>query len=185
MRYIDRPMLLATLRQIDDALDKTQRLCLIGSCALLMMGHDTRSTEDVDVWQPASDIDPLALRSACRSAGIGFNPTEDEPQGPYLQVIQPGIVTLPARKHGTWAGGGEDLVVWQGRNLTVTMPPASAIVASKLTRCETRDVSDCAWLLAQGHATLNQCERSAKALPARSREAALENAVFLTLPVAA
>ena len=171
------------LAGLDAALEKKQVLCIIGSCALLLMGHDTRSTEDVDVWLPASSIDGADLMRACRIAGIGFNPTdEDAGDGEaYLQVVQPGVVRLPSCANGTWSTGEESETVWTGRNLTVTMPPVAVLVASKLARCEDRDLTDCAFLMSTGRTDEAGVRAAARRMPAAQRQTATENVVLLGL----
>jgi hypothetical protein len=181
MQLIDRTKLLAVLEKIDNALSQPQELCVIGSCALLLMGNSARSTVDIDIWAPASRFDRIALERACNAAGIGFDPIDDEPAEPYLQIVKPGIVALPARKNNQWAGGGVSTVGWKGRMLTIVLPPASALAASKLVRCESRDLDDCGWLIATGQTTADACEKSAAALPRQVREAASENVLLLRL----
>jgi hypothetical protein len=183
MARLDGYKLLALLEKLDGALSKPTRLCIIGSCALLLMGHNTRSTEDVDIWLPASDIDGADLARACRAIGVGFNPTHEDAgeAEPYLQVVQPGIVTLPKFTRGRWSTGQVSTTVWKGKVLEVTIPPAAVLVASKLVRCEDRDLADCAYVMSRGAADETGVKAAIQKIPASARQTAAENVVLLGL----
>lgn len=187
MAKIDRAELLGLLEKLDGALTKPTTLCVIGSCALLLMGHTTRSTEDVDVWVPASSFNGAMLIQACQVAEIGFNPT-DENAGegkPYLQVVQPGVVRLPSYTNNRWATGHQSTTMWRGRMLTIVIPPVAVLVASKLARCEDRDLLDCEFLMTAGKANDEDVRVAARKMPSGVRTTVLENVVLLGLVVKA
>ncbi len=108
------------------------QLEIIGAWPLIQAGMPGRTSLDLYVWTPGSQVDRGALQSACRAAGLDFDPTGETDQ-PYLQLISPGIVQMPEhtpQEAGAWAG------------LTLTIPPPAALAAAKLTRAEGKDIAD-------------------------------------------
>ena len=85
---------------------------------------------------------------------------------PYIQIVYPGQVQVPGFNHAarTWLGEAER-TVWSGCTLTVTVPPARSIIASKLLRAGRRDNEDCNWLMASQAAAAADIERAIAALP--------------------
>lgn len=112
------------------------RLEIIESWSLINAGMPARSTADLDIWAPASHVDSGALASACAVAGLDFDPT-GEVTRPYVQVVQPGIVSVPDHtpmEVGRWGG------------LILLTPPPAALAAAKLTRAEPQDIADILFL---------------------------------------
>ena len=50
------------------------RLCLIGSFTCLFGGMESRTSRDLDVWQPLSDYDRLELQQAAEAVGLLYTP---------------------------------------------------------------------------------------------------------------
>ncbi len=170
------------LQAINGQLLEAGRLCLIGSSATILLGQDARQTENLDVWVQASAIREAALKRACEAAGLSFDPKDAFPSVPYLQLVHPGLVQVPGwnAEKREWFGESER-VVWQGEHLTVTVPPPTALLASKLVRGEPQDLEDCLWLMA-AHAVEAEAIRTAiRALPKLAGRQAAENMEFLTL----
>lgn len=174
---INKEQLERLLDRIDSNLSEPQTICLIGSSATILHGQTLRQTEDIDVWSPASKIQRNLLMKAVESAGLKFDPTEDDPGREYLQIVHPDIVRVPEfnSETGLWLNDKESSIVWQGKNLRVTTPPLEAIIVSKTLRFTQQDISDCLWILANNRVDAEHIKKAINALPDYDQEMADEN----------
>ena len=77
------------------------QLCLIGSAACLFGGMESRTSRDLDVWQPVSEYDRQELRQAAEAVGLLYDPKSAlEPDRPYLQIVEQGVVEIGDFKTG-------------------------------------------------------------------------------------
>ena len=154
----------------------------VSSGATILLGQTTRQTDDIDVWAIACRITLSDLRRAVELSGLGFDPKEEFPPIPYVQVVHPGIVQVPGWDGVTRAWLGEpEREVWRGEKLTVTVPPPRVIVASKLLRGNDRDLEDCLWLMAAHAVAAQDVANAIKALPRAMRDTATDNLGMLGL----
>lgn len=182
--HIDRTILIELFEKLDDASTQKQTLCVIGAAAVLSYGHTARQTHDIDIWRPASIINDRELKKISSTVGIDFDPKELEPNKIYLQVIQPGIVQLPAYSNDQWATGEASAVLWTGNNLTIIAPPPSIIVAAKLVRAEDRDLDDSIYLIESRDLKTAQILNAISKIPDQhDRETARENFTLLRVIV--
>ena len=179
---LDSNALLTALAKLDACLSQPASLCFIGSSATTLSGQESRQTEGIDVWRPASSVRWNSLQAACEAAGVAFAPKDKFPEEPCLQVMHPGIVQLPgwdATKREWFGKPGQ--VVWQGERLTVLVPPARAIAASKLVQGNARDLGDCLWLMAAQGMDAEAIREAVEALPRGARRKAEDNLATLNL----
>ena len=164
------------LAKIDANLRQTGSICLIGSGATILLGQSTRQTDDIDVWAGASHVVLDELRRASEAAGLTFDPQDELPRLPYIQIVHAGLVQVPGwdAASRTWFGEPER-EVWTGRNLTVTVPPPRALAASKLVRGDDRDLEDCLWLMAAHGIDAGEIARAIDMLPGVARRKAEDN----------
>jgi hypothetical protein len=180
--HIDRDVLIGLFEKLDDASTQKQILCVIGAAAVLSYGHTARQTHDIDIWRPASSINDRELKKISTAAGIDFDPKELEPNKIYLQVIQPGIVQLPAFSDNKWATGEQSQTLWSGNSLTIIAPPPSIIVAAKLVRAEDRDIDDSIYLIESKNLKTQEIINAISKIPnATNRETAMENLTLLNV----
>ena len=154
------------------AMNVEASLEIIGAWPVIEAGMPGRTSLDLDVWAPGSKVDRSALRAACATAGLDFDPI-NETERPYLQLIRPGIVELPEHLP-------QDADTWGG--LTITVPPPAALAAAKLIRAEDKDIADVIFLCSKHgigrEAVSSYVEKIAD--PAK-RETARENLVYLNV----
>jgi len=175
MNEIDRKKLIGLLERMDLEARHEQRLCVIGAAALILLGRPARQTEDIDVWRPGSRLNDADLRRAAEQAGLTYDPKDDAPKGPYIQIVNPGIVNLPRPKNDVWPTGEESRVLWQGRRVTVVCPPPAILVAAKLVRASDVDLDDLMYLVGVVGVTKTQIEHAIGSFPAREQDTAREN----------
>ncbi|HEX8166710.1 MAG TPA: DUF6036 family nucleotidyltransferase [Beijerinckiaceae bacterium] len=172
---IDRARVLAIFEALGGSLSQPTTLCLIGSTPAIMLGQDERQTQDIDVWHPASHYDAGELAQACRGMGVLFDPKSDlDPEAVYIQIVRPGIVSLPTTI--------EIETIGQFGKLAIAMPPPAIIAAAKLTRASERDIEDVAWWVRQRALDLDAVEEAIGLLPRTvDRETARDNMVVVRL----
>ena len=172
---IDREAVTRILGALGAALEQATTLCLIGSTPAILLGQEARQTQDIDVWHPASTYDAGDLARACGLAGLLFDPKSAlSPDAVYLQIVRPGIVSLP-----------NPLVterVAQFGRLAIQMPSPATIAAAKLSRSLERDLEDVAWWVRERSLALSDVTMAIDSLPrATDRETAAENIVLVRL----
>jgi hypothetical protein len=155
--------------------DAPATLEIIGAWPVMEAGLEGRTSLDLDVWMPASEIDRSALAAACIVAGLDFDPSA-ETDRPYLQLVQPGIVAMPDHvpvKAGRWGA------------LTVLTPPPAALAAMKLVRAEPKDIADVFFLCSRHGITREHVAEYVRRIPdPQKRRTAEENLVYLDVPSA-
>lgn len=164
------------LEQLAEALGKEGppiRLCLIGSAACLFGGMDGRTSRDLDIWKPASNYDRMELKRAVESIGLLFDPkTTLEPEKPYLQLIEPGVIQV-----GTF----EPILMDRLGRLEIWRPPIENLIVSKLVRFDAKDLSDIRFLISRHRPDGQVIRKLIQSLPPTSREHVLENLVYLDI----
>lgn len=172
----DRDQWLQALETIATALGSdgdTVEICLIGSSACIFGGMGGRTSIDLDVWLPNSDFDELELKRAVTQAGLLFDPKSKlELNTAYVQVVEPGLVQV---------GQFESILLKRMGRLRITRPPYENLVASKLVRAETKDIQDIQFLIQTYRVTPEAVAQVIDSLPARSRDIARENMVYLEI----
>ncbi len=149
------------------------RLCLIGSAACLFGGMESRTSRDLDVWQPVSDYDRQELREAAEAVGLLYNPRSAlEPDRPYLQIVEEGVVEI---------GSFEPVRVERMGRLHLIRPPIENLIASKLIRGDARDIADVLFLQHQYHPDPGRIRAIIAGFSAFNQQRAGENLVYLNL----
>jgi hypothetical protein len=149
----------------------TADIVILGSVPNILQGQPSRTTIDLDIWNPTSQFDRPKLAQAAINTGLTFDPKSTiEPTRPYLQVVNPGLVqlgTFEAKKIAAYGG------------LHLSQPPAENLIASKLCRAEQQDIADIAWLVSQYLPDRKIIEKIIKTFPRQQRETAAENLIYL------
>jgi len=149
------------------------RLCLIGSAACLFGGMESRTSRDLDVWQPLSAYDRQELREAAEAVGLLYNPRSAlEPDRPYLQIVEAGVVET---------GPFEPVRVDRMGRLHLFRPPMENLIASKLIHGDARDIADVLFLQHQYHPDPGRIREIIAGFSASHRQRAEENLVYLNL----
>jgi hypothetical protein len=172
---LDRSQWLEKLILIDKELQAqgaTAQLTLLGSAAGIFAGQPSRTSMDLDVWKPTSRYQLVSLRTAVEAAGLLFDPKSTlEPDIPYIQVMEPGIVQTGEFR--------DTEVLEQFAALRLDRPPIANLVAAKLIRSEPKDLEDIAFLLAAYAPSREDVEKAIRTMPIQSRQRAAENLVYL------
>lgn len=168
----------ATLRQhlarLDDALDEPARLCIYGAAAVMLMGEEDRFSVDIDVAAPYSTVKTRALAEAGERVRLPVNPSEDF-AGDHIELVGPTRLCLAP------PSAGHEVVLWQGKRLTVfTVSPAD-LIASRLIRYDPTDQADIQFLMTQCRVTLGEIAGAIDRLPQPFRNDALVRENFENL----
>jgi len=147
------------------------QVCLIGSAACMFSGMEGRTSIDLDVWRPSSRFDEQEFQKAVEESGLLYNPTGEITDKPYIQVVEPGICQT-----GTF---NETQTIMQTGHLEVSRPPIENLIASKLLRCEPRDLEDISHLIAKFQPDTEKVREAIESMPRQQKEKALENLVYL------
>ena len=170
----DRERWMRALESMARALGKDGQpvqLCLIGSAACIFAGMDLRVSEGLDIWQPSSDYDLTELKNAAEAAGLSCNPTGIlEPDQPYLQIIEPGIVQI---------GKFKPVPMFKMGRLIVSRPPIENIIASKLTRAADKDIQDILYLIKTYQPDIREIKTIVQSFPHAAKAQATENLIYL------
>ena len=146
-------------------------LVIFGSVPNALAGQPERTTLDIDIWKPKSIFYGNALKVAAEAIGLLYDPKDDlEPDKPYLQIVNPGIVQL---------GEFEPMPLGLFGNLTICQAPISNVIASKLCRATETDIEDIAWLMGQHQIDKGSIKAIISTFPQYQQETATENLVFL------
>ena len=131
--------LLRFLQRLDQALERPTEITVMGAAALIILGMRDRMTMDVDVWAEVNQKGVDQAIEAARRAGVPIsNDTFDEPDEPYLQIVDRRAAHMPL--DAGWLETRTPL--WSGNLLTVLMPPLEFMAASKLSLGRDRDLDD-------------------------------------------
>jgi hypothetical protein len=160
------------LAEIASFLQRPTSLCLIGSAAGMFGGQPNRMSIDLDTLQRASKFGYADLKQACERAGLLFNPQEEmEPDVPYIQLVEEGIVQVGKFSDTT--------PMFTEGQLVIVRPPMENVIASKLLRASPKDLEDIAFLLARYHVTPKAVAAVIEHFPYPHKETAQENLVYL------
>jgi hypothetical protein len=171
---LNKEQWLEKLTLIDQSLQRqggSAQLTLVGSAAGILSGQPGRTSIDLDVWKPGSQYQYQTLKKAVEEAGLLFDPKMEEPDRPYLQMVEPGLTQL---------GKFESTeCLEQFHVLRLQRPPITNLVAAKLVRAEGKDLEDIAYLVSAYHPSRQEIEQAIKSMPNEAKARASENLVYL------
>ncbi len=159
LRRMNKEMLENHLARLDAALQTTAVLHVYGSAACILLDEPGRTSLDIDVAGPYSEVDETELRRAAKQAGIPVNPADDY-DGDHIEWIGPLRLCLQPPVEGA------TLTLWKGRNLTIRTGSPADLVASKLVRYDETDRGDIQYLLTQANPTFADIAQAVDRLPA-------------------
>lgn len=163
---VNKAELLGYLEKMDAELECPAILHIYGSAAFMLLDEPDRTSLNIDVAAPYSEVDERELRRAAELAGIPLNPADDYPSD-HLEWISALRLCLAQPNAGT------DIILWRGRNLTVKTGSVPQLIASKLIRYDEIDRGDIQYLCRQIPVRITAVEAAVGDLPEPFREAAL------------
>jgi len=155
---MDKNQLLAHLGAIDRQLQQPAILCIYGSGACILMDEPDRTSLDIDVAAPYSHAEYPDLEQAAEAAGLPINPDEHY-AGDHIEWISALRLCLPRPNPET------EIVLWQGRKLTIKTVAVGQLIASKLIRYDQIDQSDIQYLCMQSQLSFTAIEEGVGELP--------------------
>jgi hypothetical protein len=155
---MNKQQLIGHLERLDRALRSPAVLCVYGSAAGMLLDQPDRTSLDIDIAGPYSQADLADLAQAATAAGVPLNPDEQY-GGDHLEWIPALRLCLPKPEPET------DMLLWQGRRLTVKTVAAARLVASKLIRYDEIDQSDIQFLCRQARVRFEDVAAAVDVLP--------------------
>jgi len=155
---MDKNRILKIFGVIDDHLESSALLCLYGSGAFILLDEEDRTSLDLDIAAPYSQVEFPDFNRAVELAGLSINPEEDT-NSDHIEWVS--VVRLCLADPSTT----ESIVLWEGKKLEVfTVSPAD-LIASKLIRYDEIDQSDVHYLVFQMNITFEAIEQAVERLP--------------------
>lgn len=177
---MDKNIIMSYLKSIDEALKSNVQLCVIGSVPCVLSDAPIRTTGDIDVWVPESYFENKEdfLKSCVKSNILVIMQSShySKSEKPYIQMIDSlsGIVEIGE------IDKKQCLLLYKGDKLIVNSVPPANIIASKLVRCETKDISDCVFLIKKFRVSRQQIENVIKTFKNETNsEISMENLIIL------
>lgn len=162
---MNKKELLNYLERLDRSLHSPASLYIYGSAACILLDEPDRTSLDIDVAGPYSNVDQNDLRQAAESIGLPVNP-EDAYEGNHIEWVGPLRLCLQPPVPGS------GMTLWQGSKLRIHTGSVADLIASKLIRYDELDRADIQYLLKQNPIPFNAIASSAERLPPRfSRDA--------------
>ncbi|MEA3452426.1 MAG: DUF6036 family nucleotidyltransferase [Bacteroidota bacterium] len=117
--------------EIDNNLVTDAEICIYGSAAFILLGQDDRTSLDIDIAAPYSNVNFKDLSQAIQKAGYEINPDFTD------------------RAHIEWIVGNRlclseplpesTIILWSGDKLIIETLPEPDLIASKLIRYDEID----------------------------------------------
>jgi hypothetical protein len=155
---MNRHEIVGYLEAIDKSLQAPATLYVYGSAACILLGEPDRSSLDIDVAGPYSQVEYADLRRAAGLAGIPLDPEQDY-RGDHIEWVGALRLCLPE------PDPRREIRLWQGAKLAVKTAPVPQLIASKLIRYDEIDQGDIRFLLAQSPIAISEIEAAVKMLP--------------------
>jgi hypothetical protein len=171
---MDRNTLLEYLKRIDSLLKGNAILYVYGSVPLILLGQEDRTSLDMDVAAPYSEADFADIEYAAGESGLPVNPDETA-SSDHMEWIQALRLCLPPPDTKS------DVVLWQGRKLTIKTLAPARLIASKLIRYDEIDQADVQFLCRQANVRFEDVAAAARLLPAPFRDDVLVRANLANL----
>jgi hypothetical protein len=165
---MNKAELLSYLEKLDNALNKQTMLYVYGSAVGIILDQPDRTSLDIDVAAPYSDVAYADLVQAAEKAGIPVNPPEEFSSN-HIEWVQVLRLCLPK------PSPDKEMILWQGENLTLKSGSVADLIASKLIRYDEIDQGDIQFLMKQSGVGYSDIEDAVKRLPDTFARDALVN----------
>lgn len=163
---MNKAELLEYLKKLDRELSTPSTIYIYGSAVCILLDAPDRMSLDIDVAAPYSSTDYASFAEAAERAGLPVDPDETFTQN-HIEWVQALRLCLPKPNPET------EIILWQGRNITIKTGSPSDIVASKLIRYDETDQGDIQFLCANTKITYESVKDSVDRLPETFRTDAL------------
>ena len=172
---MDKTRIIDIFEGIDNHLSTDAELCIYGSGAFILLDEDDRTSIDIDIAGPYSNVNFKDLQKAAKSTGVAINP--DEPNGDHIEWVSLLRLCLaePTEK--------SRVILWTGDKLTVFTVAPEDLVASKLIRYDDIDQGDIHYLVFQMNIIYSQIVEAVNRLPVAFRDDVMLQENLLSLKV--
>jgi len=155
---MNKEQLITYLSRMDAALSGKAILCVYGSAVFILLDEVDRTSLDIDVAAPYSTVDFADFKQAAEKAGLQINPPE-EYSLEHIEWISQLRLCLPAPQPQT------EMILWQGKKLTLKTVSISELIASKLIRYDAIDQTDIQFVCTETKVAVTDIEAAVESLP--------------------
>ncbi len=155
---MNKSELINYLERMDAELNQPAMLYIYGSAVCILLDQPDRTSLDIDVAAPYSDVNYGELSQVAKQVGIPVNPQEDTSSN-HIEWIQSLRLCLPK------PSPEHEMLLWQGRYLTIKSGSLIDLIASKLIRYDEIDQGDIQYLYAQSKIEFSDVEDAVRRLP--------------------
>lgn len=124
---------------IDNCLLAKAEICIYGSAAFILLGQDDRTSLDIDIAAPYSNVNFKDLSNSIKKAGYEINPDFTNKEHIEWISINRLCLTKPVPEN--------TIILWSGDKLIVKTVSEPDLIASKLIRYDEIDQADIRYLV--------------------------------------
>ncbi len=154
---MDKESIIKLFQNLDDKLTTDAEICLYGSGAFILLEQDERTSLDIDIAAPYSNVNFKDFSNAAKHAGYEINRTITDKE--HIEWIIANRLCLAKPNPET------DIVLWTGNKLTVKTVSIEDLVASKLIRYDEIDQADIRYLIEYMNVSYENIAKAAERLP--------------------
>jgi hypothetical protein len=155
---MNKAELIGYLEKLDNALKKQAVLYVYGSAVGIILDQPERTSLDIDIAAPYSDVVYGDLVQAADKAGIPVNPPEEYSSN-HIEWVQVLRLCLPK------PSPENEMTLWQGEKLIIKSGSVGDLIASKLIRYDEIDQGDIQFLMKQSNIEFSEIQEAVKRLP--------------------
>ena len=136
---MDKASIIKLFENLDDKLTTNAEICLYGSGAFILLEQDDRTSLDIDIAAPYSNVNFKDFSNAVTLAGYEINPNFTDKE--HIEWIIANRLCLAKPNPET------DIILWSGDKLIIKTVSVEDLVASKLIRYDEIDQADIRYLV--------------------------------------
>ena len=154
---MNKESIIKLFENLDDKLTTNAEICLYGSGAFILLEQDDRTSLDIDIAAPYSNVNFKDFSNAAKHAGYEINPTITDKE--HIEWIIANRLCLAKPNPKT------DIILWSGDKLIIKTVSVEDLVASKLIRYDEIDQADIRYLIEYMNISYIDIAEAAERLP--------------------
>lgn len=133
--------------EIDKYLNSKAILCVFGGYVLISMGMYQRTTDNINIWSPMTEIEDIEdFINACLKVGLSVGdefPVSEKSVNLALRFSNESQDPIDLGE----IDYKEKITLYRGKRLSAVSIPVENLIVSKLCRANKQDLSDCVYMI--------------------------------------